>query len=89
MPLFYSITITSPLILSSPLLKTLSFLPSLPIDLYTDASSFYIAFVKKSVGDFCTADSCMGELAQTHFIIFRKYFLWLVCTCCSAIAAVL
>ena len=35
-----------------------------------DASSFYIAFIKKAVGDFCTYDSCMGELAQTHFIIF-------------------
>jgi hypothetical protein len=56
--------------------QSLSLPPSIcfcPSVVTTDASSFYIAFVKKSVGDFCTADSCMGELAQTHFIIFRKY----------------
>lgn len=32
--------------------------------------SLYIAFVKKAVNDTCTADSCMGELGKTLFIIF-------------------
>ena len=45
----------------------------------TDASSFYIAFIKQAVGDFCTDNSCMGELAQTHFIIFGEWVSEWVC----------
>ena len=38
----------------------------------TDAPSFYIAFLKSSVGDPCQNDSCMNELGFNLFVIFGK-----------------
>ncbi len=35
------------------------------------APSIYIAFGKKTFNDPCLGNSCMGELGQTMFIIFR------------------